>query len=121
MFINDFEDNGYVIYFLWLQQREQWRENPLPLQKPRLKGTSGMGIKSSRQINKPFATVERTKDWTQKRVRAGQERAAWQTTAFPCLISGWREGSSGPAGVEDLLTLGLRVCEQEEKAGLSGP
>lgn len=85
------------MHLLWLQQREQWRENPFPLQKPRLKGTSGVGIKSSRQINRPFATVERTKDWTQKGLQASQERAAWQTTAYAPLILGRGGGSSGPA------------------------
>lgn len=29
--------------------------------------------------------------------------------------------SSGPAWAKDLLTLGLRICEQEKKVGLSSP
>lgn len=34
-----------------------------------------MGVKGSRQITSPFATVERTKGRPQKGVQAGQERA----------------------------------------------
>lgn len=48
---------------LCFQHREQSREkNQLPSQQLRLNGISD--IKSSIEINRPFAPVERTKNWT---------------------------------------------------------